>query len=129
LVISQFNLPFIFQNIFFYEEIRPGGNWQFFTALNTEYNFGEEISFANKLLLFVPVVFMSYFPLDLSTVLGFVQHAQRFGDFTQDLTDLGFGGKHQLIALLNLEVLCSKLVRGINTGPGQRFNIGLTVLF
>lgn len=97
--------------------------------MNTEYNFGEETSFANKTFLLAPGVFMSYFPSDSSTVLGFIQHVQRFGGFTQDYTALGFGGKYQLTELLNLEVLYSKFVRGSNTGLGQSFNIGLRVLF
>ena len=120
---------YIFQNRFFYDYTLPNGNWQLFTELNTEYNFGEEISFANKTFLLAPGVFMSYFPSDSSTVLGFVQHAQRFGDFTQDYTALGFGGKYQLTELLNLEILYSKFVRGSNTGLGQSFNIGLRALF
>jgi hypothetical protein len=97
--------------------------------LNTEYNFGEETSFANKTFLLAPGVFMSYFPSDSSTVLGFIQHVQRFGGFTQDYTAFGFGGKYQLTELLNLEVLYSKFVRGSNTGLGQSFNISLRVLF
>jgi len=119
---------YMFQNRFFYDYTLPGGNWQLFTELNTEYNFGEETSFANKTFLLAPGVFMSYFPSDSSTVLGFVQHAQRLGDFTQDYTALGFGGKYQLTELLNLEVLYSKFVRGNNTGLGQSFNIGLRAL-
>ena len=120
---------YTFQNRFFYDYTLPSGNWQLFTELNTEYNFGEEDSFANKTFLLVPGIFMSYFPSDKSTVLGFVQHAQRFGDFTQDYTALGFGGKYQLTDLLNLEVLYSKFVRGNDTGLGQSFNIGLRALF
>lgn len=120
---------YTFQNRFFYDYTLPNGDWQLFTELNTEYSFGEETSFANKTFLFAPGVFMSYFPSDKSTVLGFVQHAQRFGDFTQDYTALGFGGKYQLTDLLNLEVLYSKFVRGNDTGLGQSFNIGLRALF
>ena len=120
---------YTFQNRFFYDYTLPSGNWQLFTELNTEYNFGEEDSFANKTFLLAPGIFMSYFPSDKSTVLGFVQHAQRFGDFTQDYTALGFGGKYQLTDLLNLEVLYSKFIRGNDTGLGQSFNIGLRALF
>ena len=100
-----------------------------FTELNTEYNFGDENSFANKTFLLAPGVFMSYFPSQKSTVLGFVQYQQRFGDFTQDFTALGFGGKYQLTQALNLEVLYSSFVRGANSGIGQSFNIGLRALF
>ncbi|WP_452221801.1 hypothetical protein [Lacinutrix salivirga] len=120
---------YTFQNRFFYDYTLPSGDWQLFTELNTEYNFGEENSFANKTFVVAPGVFMSYFPGDKSTVLGFVQHQQRFGDFEQDFTALGFGGKYQLTKTLNLEALYSKFVRGSNTGLGQSFNIGLRALF
>ncbi|CAM1356457.1 MULTISPECIES: transporter [Tenacibaculum] len=118
-----------FQNRFFYDYTFDSGKWQVFTELNTEYNFGEEKSFANNTFLLVPGAFLSYFPSDESTVLAFVQHAQRFGDFTQNYTALGFGGKYQLSKTLNLEALYSKFVRGENTGLGQSFNIGLRALF
>ena len=120
---------FTFQNRFFYDYTFPSGDWQLFTELNTEYNFGEEDSFANETFVLVPGVFLSYFPSNEFTVLGFAQHQQRFGDFTQDYTALGFGGKYQLTKELNLEVLYSNFVRGSNTGLGQSFNIGLRALF
>lgn len=120
---------YTFQNRFFYDYTFPSGDWQLFTELATEYNFGNDKSFANNTYVLAPGVFMSYFPSDKSTVLGFVQHSQRLGDFTQDFTALGFGGKYQLTDLLNLEVLYSKFVRGTNTGLGQSFNIGLRALF
>ncbi|MDD7913643.1 hypothetical protein [Polaribacter ponticola] len=120
---------YTFQNRFFYDYTFDSGDWQLFTELNTEYNFGDEDSFANKTVVLAPGIFMSYFPTDKSTLLGFVQHYQRFGDFTQDFTSLGFGGKYQLNNTLNLEVLYSKFVRGSDTGLGQSFNIGLRALF
>ena len=116
------------QNRFFYDYTFPSNKWQLFTELNTEYNFGDEKSFANKTFVFAPGVFMSYFPSNKSTILGFVQHSQRFGDFKQDYTALGFGGKYQLTKKLNLEVLYSKFVRGESTGLGQSFNLGLRYL-
>ncbi|GAA4238645.1 hypothetical protein GCM10022291_29930 [Postechiella marina] len=120
---------YTFQNRFFYDYTFPSGDWQLFTELNTEYNFGDEDSFANKTFVLAPGVFMSYFPSKETTVLGFVQHQQRMGDFEQDYTALGFGGKYQLTQVLNLEVLYSNFVRGEDTGLGQSFNIGLRALF
>ena len=96
---------YMFQNRFFYDYTLPSGNWQLFTELATEYNFGSEDSFANNTLVFAPGVFMSYFPSDKSTILGFIQHSQRFGDFTQDYTALGFGGKYQLYKASKFKVL------------------------
>ncbi|WGH74851.1 hypothetical protein P8625_12305 [Tenacibaculum tangerinum] len=118
-----------FQNRFFYDYTFSSGKWQLFTELNTEYNFANDDSFANNTFLVVPGVFFSYFPNEKSTVLAFTQHAQRFGDFTQDYTALGLGGKYQITQVLNLEVLYSNFVRGTNNGLGQSFNIGVRALF
>ena len=120
---------FTFQNRFFYDYTFPSKKWQLFTELNTEYDFGDENSFANKTLLLVPGVFLSYFPSNESTVLVFTQHAQRFGDFTQNYTALGLGGKYQISRVLNIEALYSNFVRGTDNGLGQSFNIGLRALF
>jgi hypothetical protein len=120
---------YTFQNRFFYDYTFPNGSWQLFTELNTEYNFGEDTSFANNTFVLAPGVFLSYFPNNVFTILGFVQHQQRVGDFEQDYSALGFGGKYQLTKTLNLEVLYSNFVRGSDTGLGQSFNIGLRALF
>lgn len=120
---------FTFQNRFFYDYTFPSKKWQIFTEINTEYDFGEEESFANKTFLVVPGAFLSYFPSDKSTVLTFVQHAQRFGDFSQNYTALGLGGKYQVSSVLNLEVLYSNFVRGTDNGLGESFNIGLRAIF
>ncbi len=120
---------YTFQNRFFYDYTFPSGDWQLFTELNTEYNFGEKTSFADKTFVLAPGVFLSYFPNQEFTILGFVQHQQRVGDFEQDFTALGLGGKYQLSKTLNLEVLYSNFVRGSNSGLGQSFNIGLRALF
>lgn len=119
------------QNRFFYDYTLPSGNWQLFTELNTEYNFGDEDSFANGSLLLAPGVFMSYFPSSKSTILGFVQHAQRIGgNFQQNSSSLGFGGKYQLTDVLNIESLYSKIIRGHNfQGLGNTFSLGLRFLF
>ena len=120
---------YMFQNRFFYDYTLPSGKWQLFTELATEYNFGNDTSFANNTFVLSPGLFMSYFPSDKSTLLGYVQHYQRMGDFTQDFTTLGFGGKYQLTEVLNLEILYGKFIRGNDTGLGQSFNIGLRALF
>ena len=121
---------FIWQNRFFYDYTFPSKKWQLFSELNTEFNFGDkQESFANNSLNLTPGVFLSYFPNQEFTILGFIQHQQRIGDFTQDYTALGFGGKYQLTQILNLELLYGNFVRGSNTGLGQSFNIGLRALF
>ncbi|NRD19270.1 hypothetical protein HNV08_04355 [Winogradskyella eckloniae] len=124
---------FIFQNRFFYDYTFPSGDWQIFTELNTEYNFGKkEDSFANNSLNLTPGVFLSYFPSDKFTVLALAQHSQRIdtgNDFEQDFTALGGGFKYQLTKELNIETLYTNFVRGNNTGLGQTFNVGLRALF
>lgn len=124
---------FIFQNRFFYDYTFPSGNWQLFTELNSEYNFGkDEDSFANDSLLLTPGVFLSYFPSEKSTVLVLVQHQQRIdlgNNFEQDFTALGGGAKYQITKVLNIEALYTNFVRGNNTGLGETFNIGLRALF
>ena len=121
----------VLQNRYFYDYTFLSGKWQLFTELNTEYSFGDENSFANKSLLLAPGVFMSYFPTQESTILGFVQHSERVGgNFQQNSSSVGFGGKYQLTKVLNVETLYSKIVRGNNfQGLGSTFSIGLRALF
>ena len=117
------------QNRFFYDYSFENKDWQLFAELNTEYNFGDDASFANNTFVFAPGVFLSYFPNSEFTILGLAQHSQRFGDFTQDYTALGFGAKYQISSILNLETIYTNFVRGTDNGLGQTFNIGLRALF
>lgn len=124
---------FIWQNRFFYDYIFRGDNFQLFTELNTEFNFGkEENSFANNSLNLIPGVFFSYFPSSKFTILVLAQHLQRIdlgNNFEQDYTALGGGAKYQLTNELNVEVLYTNFVRGNNTGLGETFNLGLRAVF
>jgi hypothetical protein len=124
---------FIFQNRFFYDYSFADGDWQLFTELNSEYNFGKkEDSFANNSLRLTPGVFLSYFPSANFTILVLVQHSQLIdlgSDFSQDFTAVGGGFKYQLTKELNIETLYTNFVRGANTGLGQTFNLGLRALF
>ena len=134
---------FIFQNRFFYDYSFTSGDWQLFSELNTEYNFGKKLtrdnngnqiegSFANNSLRLTPGVFLSYFPSSKFTILALIQHSQLIdvgNDFSQDFTALGGGLKYQLTDELNIETLYTNFVRGNSTGLGQTFNIGLRALF
>lgn len=124
---------FIFQNRFFYDHSFAGGDWQLFGELNTEYNFGEETSFAFNTLRLSPGLFLSYFPTSKFTVLGLVQHTNLISfeenGFEQNFTAVGGGLKYQLTDVLNIETLYTKFVRGDDTGLGQSFNLGLRALF
>lgn len=121
----------VLQNRYFYDYTFESGKWQLFTELNTEYSFGDKNSFANESFLLAPGVFMSYFPTQEATILGFVQHSERVGgNFQQNSSSVGFGGKYQLTKVLNIETLYSKIVRGNNfQGLGNTFSIGLRALF
>jgi len=130
---------FTFQNRFFYDlPLGSSRDWQLFFDLNTEFNFGDELtfnddgrsdgSFANDSLRLIPGVFISYFPSSKFTIQGFVQHFQLIdlgNDFEQDLTSVGTGAKYQLTKSLNIEALFSYFVRGNDTGLGESYNIGL----
>lgn len=124
---------FIFQNRFFYDYSFSGGDWQLFSELNTELNFGnKEESFANNSFRLTPGVFLSYFPSSKFTILALAQHSQLIdlgNDFSQDFTALGGGLKYQLSNVLNIETLYTNFVRGNDTGLGQTFNLGLRALF
>lgn len=134
---------YIWQNRFFYDYTFPGNKFQLFSELGTRFFFGEKTKnddgsfnenggFANNSLEVAPGVFLSYFPTNKFTVLGFVQHAQLIdlgNKFSQNYTALGTGAKYQLTRVINAELLYSKFVRGYESGLGQSFNLGLRAIF
>lgn len=77
----------------------------------------------------------SYFPTPKWTVYGLAQHTPRATfDFEQANTDwvipanwttLGTGVKYQPISNLTIELLYTNFVRGVNTGLGSTFNLGI----
>lgn len=79
-----------------------------------------------------PALFLSYFPTNKFTVLGFVQHAQLVdlgNNFSQNYFAIGTGAKYQISKVMNLEFLYSKFIRGNDSGLGQSFNFGLRTIF
>jgi len=130
---------FVFQNRFFYDlPLGSTNEWQLFFDLNTELNFGDELtfgadgrsdgSFANDSLRLIPGAFLSYFPSSKFTAQVFAQHFQLIdlgNDFEQDLTAVGIGGKYQLTKSLNIEALFSYFARGNDSGLGESYNVGL----
>ncbi len=134
---------YIWQNRFFYDYTFPGKKFQLFSEIGTRLFFGEKSvnadntfnengGFANNSLEMAPGVFLSYFPTNKFTILGFVQHAQLIdlgNDFSQNYSALGMGAKYQLTKVLNVETLYSKFVRGNDTGLGQSYNVGLRFIF
>ncbi len=135
---------FFWETKFFYDKTFGGDKWQIFTEVDLGYNFGEDSSeadpttenvterFANE-SLFVPAsAFLSYFPTSKSTV--FVNAQQGFlidlgNEFSQNFTQVGFGGKYQLTDILNVEASYGKFVRGDNfQGLGETYSIGLRAI-
>ena len=120
---------FIWQNKAFYDYSSSNGNFQVFTELNTEYNFGEtEASFANDSLRLSPGIFLSYFPNQNFTVLGLIQHSSLIAinnNFSQNYTAIGAGLKYQISRTLNIETIYTNFIRGNSTGLGETLNLGL----
>lgn len=134
---------YIWQNRFFYDYTFHGDKFQLFSEFGTRFFFGESNKngdgsfnpnggFANTSLEIAPGVFLSYFPTQKFTILGFMQHAQLIdlgNDFSQNYTALGTGTKYQLSSVLNVELLYAKFIRGYESGLGQSFNLGLRAIF
>lgn len=135
---------FFWETKFFYDYTFGANKWQVFTELDFGFNFGEKRAdvnpaevnlgerFANNSLSLPASVFLSYFPSSKSTV--FINAQQAFlidlgNEFEQNFTQLGFGGKYQVTRVINLEASYGKFVRGVSTGLGQTFSIGLRALF
>ncbi len=136
---------YFWETKFFYDKTFGSNKWQIFTEADFGFNFGEKATdadpateniderFANN-SMFVPLsAFLSYFPSSKSTI--FINTQQAFlvdlgNDFSQNYTQLGFGGKYQLTDVLNLEASFGKIVRGSNfQGLGQTFSLGIRALF
>jgi len=136
---------FAWETKFFYDNTFGGNKWQVFTEIDFKFNFGEKASeangaesnlserFANNSLFLPLSAFLSYFPSPKSTIFANAQQAFLIdlgNEFSQNGTQLGFGGKYQLTQVLNLEASFGKFVRGSNfQGLGQTFSIGLRALF
>ncbi|MEW7280347.1 hypothetical protein ABW636_17285 [Aquimarina sp. 2201CG1-2-11] len=136
---------YFWETRFFYDKTFGGNKWQIFTEADFGFNFGEKATdadpqsanigerFANNSLFLPLSAFLSYFPSSKSTI--FVNTQQAFlidlgNDFSQNYTQVGFGGKYQLTDVLNLEASFGKFVRGSNfQGLGQTFSLGIRALF
>ncbi|MFH4968766.1 hypothetical protein V8G61_11240 [Gaetbulibacter sp. M240] len=129
---------FTWQNRFFYDYNFKGNQFQLFSELNSEFNFGKSLvfgdngnsiqgSFANNSLRLTPGVFFSYFPSSKYTLLVLAQHSQLIdlgNDFEQNFTAVGAGAKYELTNTLNIEALYTNFIRGNDSGLGQTFNLG-----
>lgn len=133
---------YIFQNRFFYDHTFSGSKFQLFSELNSRFFFGEKLNgdsgfnpkggYANNSLELTPGAFLSYFPSNKFTLLGFVQQAVLIdlgNKYSKEYTAAGFGAKYQITKILNIETLYGKFLRGNDTGLGQSFNFGLRAIF
>ncbi len=136
---------FFWETKFFYDKTFGADKWQVFTEADLGYNFGEDAidadpatenigeRFANESLFLPLSAFLSYFPTQKSTF--FVNAQQAFlidfgNNFSQNYTQLGFGGKYQVTDVLNVEASYGKFVRGESfQGLGQTFSLGLRAIF
>jgi len=129
---------YVWETKFFFDYTFPSGDWQLFTELDTQFNFGEEDSydingtsqggFANNSLGIPVSAFISYFPTSLSTI--YIQTQQYVlidlgNEFSQEYTQLGIGAKYQISSAINIEVSYTNFVRGSDTGLGETLNLGL----
>ena len=133
---------YIFQNRFFYDYTFESRKFQLFSELNSRFFFGESSlkngafnpngGYANNSLELTPGAFLSYFPSNKFTILGFAQQAVLIdlgNKYSKEYTAAGFGAKYQLSKVLNIETLYGKFLRGKDTGLGQSFNFGLRAIF
>lgn len=135
---------FAWENKFFYDNTFGGGKWQIFTELDLKFNFGEKSEdaapdtnqgerFANNSISTPISGFLSYFPNSKSTIFvnlqQFILLGYDNGDFSQEGTLAGFGGKYQLTPALNIEASYGNIFRGTSQGTGDTLSIGLRMLF
>ncbi|WP_139956778.1 hypothetical protein [Flavicella sediminum] len=123
---------FVWDTKFFYDYTLPSGDFQIFTEIDTQLNFGDkEEGFANNSLGLPVSAFLSYFPTNKSTI--YFQAQQYFlidlgNDFGQEFTQLGIGAKYQISSKINLETSYTNFVRGSDSGLGETINFGLRFL-
>jgi hypothetical protein len=123
---------FVWDTKFFYDYTLPSGDFQIFTEIDTQLNFGDkEKGFANNSLGLPVSAFLSYFPTHKSTI--YLQAQQYFlidlgNDFGQEFTQLGIGAKYQISSKINLETSYTNFVRGSDSGLGETINFGLRFL-
>jgi hypothetical protein len=129
---------YIWETKFFYDYTFSSGDFQIFTELDTQLNFGKEDrydtnetsegGFSNHSLGVPLSVFFSYFPSNNFTVYT---QAQQYvlidlgNEFSQEYTQLGLGIKYQISRTINLETSYTNFVRGSDTGLGETLNLGL----
>lgn len=121
---------------FFY--VKSFNKFQLFTEVDLLYRRRVLKSQMDHLDLPATVIF-SYFPTKKITFYGIGQYATRFlyninpsivNDWVQPMnySTLGLGFKYQPKSNITIELLYTNFVRGVNTGLGSTFNLGIKIL-
>jgi hypothetical protein len=119
-------------NQFFY--VKSFTNSQLFFEADLWYRIGYKKD--NATALDVPLTFIySYFPTPKSTIYGIASHVTRNqynpNNYNDGITTaanystVGLGIKYQITSKTNLEMLYTNFVRGVNSGLGSTYNIGV----
>ena len=124
---------YFFNNQIFFDKSFHRDYFQIFAELDLGYNIeGSDEGFFDNSLSTPLSVFLSYFPTSKITFYVQGQHAPTwwFNDEKgqtpyQDFSQYGLGGKYQLTDNLNIELLFSDFFRGVNSGLGETYNLGL----
>lgn len=128
---------YFFNNQIFFDKSFYHDYFQIFAELDLGYNFeGQDEGFFDNSLSTPLSVFFSYFPTSKITFYVQGQHAPTWwiNDEEnqtpyQDFSQYGIGGKYQLTDNLNIELLFSDFFRGVNSGLGETYNLGLRYVF
>lgn len=131
----------IWWNRFYFD--KSFGQFQFFTEADLLFRF--PIYDHQKQALDIPIsAIFSYFPSSKTTVYVLGQHVNRYRFDTAPAADgndldaittsasystWGAGGKYQLTPKVQVEVLYTNFWRGVNSGLGETFNLGVKTLF
>ena len=136
----DWNRP-IWWNRFYYD--KSFGDFQAFTEIDLLFRI--PIYEGQKQALDIPMnLIFSYFPTPKTTVYVLGQHVNRYrldlapvppSEDTDAITSsanysaYGAGGKYQLTDKLQVEALYTNFWRGINSGLGETYNLGLKYIF
>lgn len=101
------------------------GKYQMFYEFDLMTRIGTDLN-KNTFETRIPMsLFASYFASPKSTVYVMTQFVPFVSDFPTFYLQIGAGTKYQLTKSLNVELLYSNFIAGINQGAGQTFNLGL----
>jgi len=126
-----------FTQVFFDKSL--GENFQLFLEADLLYQFARTSAQRYDFFRTPLSAFMSYFPTSKSTLFAFAQYSPRFESsimmgqeefgLTQSFTQIGIGGKYQIMDALGLEVSYSNFAFSKSDGAGYTVNFGLRYIY